>query len=242
MSRQIQLDVAKRDQRGKGMAKRLRKEGRTPAIVYGFEVEPTAVSVDTLELFHALHTDAGMNALLRLELDGDLHLAVARDLQTHPVRGEYLHVDLITVDKESQIAVEVPIHLTDEEEAAADGGVVNQILYTVPILVRPLEVPNYFELSIAGMAIGDVQRVEHLADQLPSGAEFDIDLDRTVVTVSAPVSEAELEAMEEAAGVEAEEAELPAEEAELAAEEAELAAEEGAPAEEGGEDRDDDES
>ena len=230
MSKQIELAVEKREHHGKGAAKRLRKQGRMPAIVYGYQVEPTPVSVDTLDLYHALHPDAGLNALIRVELDGDVHLTVARDLQTHPVRGDYLHVDLIAVDKDSQISVEVPVHLTHEDEAEQDGGVMNQILYTVPVLVRPLEVPNFFELSVAGMAIGDVKRVEDLVGQLPSGSAFEVDHDRTVVTVNAPVSEAELEALEEAAGIEAEEPELVGEELE----EGEELAEEGeeAPTEE----------
>ncbi len=224
-TKQIPLSVTRREETGKGAASRLRRTGRIPAIVYGYEVEPTPVSVDVLELYHTLHTGAGRNVLIRLDLDGDTHLAIARDLQSHPVRGDYLHVDLITVDRNVPISVEVPVHLTDEEETAGDGGVVNQILYTVPIMVKPLETPNAFELSLEGMAIGDVLRVEDLASQLPEDADLDIDLDRTVVTINAPISEAELESLEEAAGIEAEEPELVGEEAEEA-EEAEAAGEE----------------
>ncbi len=205
MSTQIELTVEPRAASGKGAAGRLRREGRVPAIVYGYQVEPTPVSVDALDLYHALHTEAGRNALMRIVLDGDTHLAVARDLTSHPVKGTYVHVDLLTVDKDQPISVDVPIHLTDEDDAGDDGGVVNQVLYSVPMLVRPLEVPNAVELSIAGMEVGDVRRVEDLASQLPEGAEFDIEVDRTVVTINAPISEAELEAMEETAGIETEE-------------------------------------
>ena len=197
MSNQIKLEVAVRDNTGKGAAGRLRREGQVPAIVYGYKVEPTPVSVDALELFRALHTEAGRNVLLQVTLDGEAHLAVARDLVTHPVKGKYVHVDLLAVDKDQPISVDVPVHLIDDEDTGNDDGVLNQILYTVPILVRPMEVPNSFEISVAGMLIGDVKRVEELADQLPDGAEFDIELERTVVTVNAPVSEAELEALEE---------------------------------------------
>jgi hypothetical protein len=98
-------------------------------------------------------------------------------------------VDFLAVDRDSQISVEIPVHLIDEEEAADDDGVLNQILYTVPILVKPLEVPNYFELSVEGLEVGDVLRVADLAGQLPEGAEFDIEEERTVVTVNAPISE-----------------------------------------------------
>lgn len=205
MSNQIALAVEPRPDTGKGAAGRLRRLGRVPAIVYGYQVEPTSVSVDGLELYRALHTEAGRNALLKIVIDGDTHLAVARDLVTHPIKGHYVHLDLLAVDKDQPIAVEVPVHLVDDEDAATDGGVLNQILYTVPIQVRPMDVPNAFELSVAGMVIGDVKRVEDLAGQLPAGAQFDIDEDRTVVTVNAPVSEAELEALEESAGVETDE-------------------------------------
>jgi large subunit ribosomal protein L25 len=221
---QIRLEANRRERTSKGAVKQLRRQGRVPGIMYGYKVDPTPVDVDALELYHALHTEAGMNALLLLTIEGDSepHLTVARDLQRHPVRRDTLHVDFLAVDKDSPISVEVPVHTINEEETEDDQGVLNQILYTVPILVRPLDVPNYFELDLTGLAINDVRRVEDLADQLPAGAEFDIELERTVLTVNAPISEEELEAMEEEAGQEAEEPELigeePAEEEAPAAE------------------------
>jgi len=212
LSNQIKLTTEPRDKQGKGASGRLRREGRVPAIIYGYQVEPTTVSVDALELYHTLHTEAGRNVLLRLDINGDTHLAVARDLQTHPVRGDYVHVDLLAVNKDVPITVEVPVHLTEEDDVADDGGVLNQILYTVPILVRPLDTPNSLELSVEGMEIGDVRRVEDLRDALPAGAEFDIDPERTVITMNAPISEEELEALEESAGIEEDEPEVIGEE------------------------------
>lgn len=210
MADQIRLQADRRERSNKGAVKQLRRDGRVPGIMYGYKVDPTPVSVDALDLYHALHTEAGLNALLLLDIEGDSeqHLTVARDLQRHPVRRDTLHVDFLAVDKDSQISVEVPVHTINEEESADDNGVLNQILYTVPILVRPLDVPNYFELDLTGLEINDVRRVEDLADQLPEGAEFDIELERTVLTVNAPISEEELEAMEDEAGQEAEEPEV----------------------------------
>lgn len=208
MSNQVQLHAETRLQHGKGASGRLRKEGKVPAILYGYQVEPQAVTVDALALLASLRTEAGANVLIRLEVDSETHLTVARDLTRHPVRGEALHVDFIAVDRDSQISVEVPVHYTDEDETADDDGVVNVILYTVPLLAKPLEVPNYLELSLADLEIGDVKRVEDLRELLPAGAEFDIDPERTLVTVNAPVSEAELEALEESAGIEQDEPEL----------------------------------
>ena len=215
-SNQIKLQAETRISKGKGASGRLRREGRVPGILYGYKVEPTAVSVDALELYHTLHTEAGSNVLIRLEVDGGTYLSVARDMQWHPVRGETLHVDFLAVDQDSQISVEIPVHLVDEDDAA-EGGIINHILYTVPILVKPLDVPNYLEMSVAGLEIGDVLRVEDLRAQLPEGAEFDIDPQRTVVTINAPMSQAALEALEEGAGIETEEPELVGDEAEAGA-------------------------
>lgn len=204
MSKQVSVTAAPRPQHGKGPTGRLRREGRVPGIVYGYEVEPTAVHVDSLDLYHALHTDAGRNVLIRLGLEGDTTLVIARDLQYHPIRQEVMHVDFYAVDRNAQISVEVPVHVVNEEEVANDDGVLNQILYTVPIAVKPLDVPNSFDLDVTDMAINDVARVEDLTAQLPEGAEFEIDLERTVVTINAPISEEELEALEEEAGIEEE--------------------------------------
>jgi large subunit ribosomal protein L25 len=236
---QIRLEANRRERSTKGAVNQLRRDGRVPGIMYGYKVDPTPVDVDALELYHALHTEAGMNALLLLTIAGDdeQHLTVARDMQRHPVRRDTLHVDFLAVDKDSPISVEVPVHTINEDDAEDDQGVLNQILYTVPILVRPLDVPNYFELDLTGLAINDVRRVEDLSDQLPEGAEFDIDLERTVLTVNAPISEEELEAMEEEAGQEAEEPEVVGEEE--ADEEAAEDAEGAQPAAEGAEDGED---
>jgi large subunit ribosomal protein L25 len=188
MSNQVSLQAEPRTQLGKGPTNRLRKEGRVPAIMYGAGVEPTSVSVDALELYHALHTAAGTNVLLRLEVAGadGPQLCVARDIDRHPVRGDVRHVDLLAIDRSTRITVEIPVHLTGTEDAAQDGGVLNHVLYTVPIVVSPMDTPNNFELDVTGMSIGDVKRVEDIRELLPEGAEFDIEPERTIVTVNPP--------------------------------------------------------
>lgn len=180
---QVKLEIEPRTDTGKSAAGRLRKTGRVPGVIYGYEVNPTAVSVDALELYHALHTPAGINVLLTVALDDDDRLCVARDIQRHPVKGDVTHVDLLSVDKDAQIVVDVPVHIEGMVEGA---GVVNQVLGSVPINVAPLDTPNSFTLNVDGLEIGDTLRVEELTDQLPEGATFDTDPDRTVVTVNPP--------------------------------------------------------
>lgn len=208
MATQVILKAETRDEIGKGASKRLRKTGRVPAILYGADIGSQSCHVDALELYHALHTDAGANVLIRLQVADDEHLSIIREVQRHAVRGDVLHIDFQNVDRNELYPADIPVHLENEESPRQEGGVVNLVLYTVPIHVRPLDTPNEFTLDLEGLEIGDVLRVEDLADQLPEGAEFDIELERTVVTINAPISEEALEALE---GGEEEEAEVPEE-------------------------------
>jgi large subunit ribosomal protein L25 len=183
MAEQVKIVAEPRSDAGKGVARRLRAEGRVPAVVYGSGVDATPVHVDVLDLYHALHTSAGANVLIRLQVDGEEHLTIPREVQKHPVRGDLLHADFVALDRDSLIRVEVPVHIEGMEEVEAPG-VVQHVLHAVPIHVPPLDIPESFVLEVGDMVIGDVLRVEDIA--LPSGAEFDIETDRTVVTVTAP--------------------------------------------------------
>jgi large subunit ribosomal protein L25 len=186
LSTTIKLVAQPRTAAGKGETNRLRKSGRVPAILYGHGVEPAAVSVDERELYHALHSPAGRNALISLELDGTSVLTVVRDLQRHAVRRETLHVDFLAVDRDQRIDVEVPVHLVDVDDVQRDGGFLNHVRHVVPISVRPMDTPDFFEVSVAGMGIGDVKRLGDLVSLLPEGAEIADDPDRVVVTITAP--------------------------------------------------------
>jgi hypothetical protein len=121
--------------------------------------------------------------------------------------GDVMHVDFQAVSRDQQITAEIPVHLANEEDPRQNGGIVNLVLYTVPLRVRPLEVPQEFVLDLAGTEIGDVRRMSDLADQLPEGAEFELEDDVTIVTITAPMSEEELDELAEGAGIEEDEAE-----------------------------------
>ncbi len=186
MSKQVKLTALPRSAAGKGETNRIRREGRVPAILYGYGVQPTPVSVDDRELFHALNGPAGRNATIALDLEGSTTLVVVRDIQRHAVRRDMLHIDLLAVDRDVKIDVEVPVHLIDVDDVARDGGFLNQVRYVVPISVRPLDTPDFIELSVAGMAIGDVKRIGDIVALLPDGADIADDPDRVIVTINAP--------------------------------------------------------
>lgn len=188
MSKQVALAAHGRAGTGKGEARALRRAGRVPAVAYGAELETALpVSVDGRELYHALNTEAGVNAILRLDIDGDTQLAIVREIQRHPVRREVTHVDFVTVNRNVRITVEVPIVTEGEAPGAEEGGVADQVLFALPVEVLPLEVPDQITLDISDMQIGDVKRVEDL--RLPEGVVALEDPERTVVTVSVPFLE-----------------------------------------------------
>jgi large subunit ribosomal protein L25 len=222
MADQVTLTAEARDGLGKGEGRRLRRAGRVPAVAYGAELDATPVSVDALELYHALRTDAGLNALIRLQVGGETHLTLARQLQRHPVRREIMHVDFVVVDRSRKVTVDVPIHLTGEAAGANEGGVVDQVRFDVPVEVLPLEVPDSLELDISDMQVGDVKRLSDL--DLPEGVELLEDPDYAVVSVSIPQAEvpepevAEGEELDAALGAEGEAVPSVAGEAEATAE------------------------
>lgn len=217
MAKTVPLAVSPRAGSGKGEARSLRREGRVPAIAYGRDLDsPRAVSVDANELFHALNTDAGTNAILELRLDGGPQLAIAREIQRHPVKREVSHVDFVTVSRNVRIDVEVPLTLTGEAAGVDEGGLVDQAMHNLAVNVLPLEVPDEITLDVTDMHIGDVKRVADL--ELPAGVESLEDPEAAVVTVyyeSVEVPEP---------GEEVEEAEVGEEAAEAEAEEGEEAA------------------
>ena len=200
MSKQVALAATARAGTGKGEARALRRNGRVPAIAYGADLEsPVPVSVDGRELYHALHTDAGTNAILRLDVDGDTQLAIAREIQRHPVRREILHIDFVTVNRNVKINVDVPIVIEGEAVGTQEGGVVEQVLLALPVEVLPLEVPDQIVLDVSDMQVGDVKRVSDLT--LPEGVETVEDPEGTVVTLTVPQLQVETDLEEGATEV-----------------------------------------
>ncbi|MPZ88080.1 MAG: 50S ribosomal protein L25 [Nitriliruptorales bacterium] len=213
MADQVALAARPRPGKGKGEARALRREGKVPAVAYGAGLEAIPVWVDALELYHALHTDAGENAIIALSIGDGAHLALARDLQRHPVRRDVLHVDFVTVSRTVKVTVEVPIVLRGEAPGVDEGGIAEQSHYALQIEVLPLEVPDQLVVDISEMSIGDVKRVADIS--LPDEVAVLDHLETPVVSIVVPhleVPEEEVEG-EEAEAAEAEDEGATAEEA-----------------------------
>ncbi|MFN2489721.1 MAG: 50S ribosomal protein L25/general stress protein Ctc [Actinomycetota bacterium] len=193
---EVKLTAERRRGKGKGVARKARAAGKVPGILYGRGMEPVAVQVDRRDLAIALHTDAGMNVLLDIDIDGEKTLALTRELQRDPVRGTLLHADFVKVDRTQEIEVEVPVHLTGEAPGVKEGGVLEHQLFTVHVRCLPAEVPERIEADISGLGVAESLKVADVAD----GLNYTIlnDPDVVVAMIAAPVSQEELEAMEAA--------------------------------------------
>ncbi len=188
---------------GSRAARRLRAENKVPGVVYGLGTEPIPVAVDRRDLRLALTTDAGLNALLDLQLEGGSEMAVVKEVQRHPVRREVTHVDFLRVDPDARIEVEVPIHTTGEATLVTqEDGIAELRLTSVLVSVKPTEIPDVVEVDISEMTLDRTITVDDL--DLP--ASVDVVTPGDQVVVSAELTRAAL--VEEAAeGAEGEAAE-----------------------------------
>jgi large subunit ribosomal protein L25 len=219
---ELKLKAERREESGKGAARKLRAAGRVPAVLYGHGVGPMAVSVDAKDLFHVLHGSAGTNVLVDLQVDGAQHLSLPREIQRDHVRGRYVHVDFLAVRRDETVTVSVPVRVIGESPGVKAGGVIEHHLWELQVECLPGDVPDGIEADVSNLQVGDSLRV---ADLLPSqGVSVLTPLEESVVAVVIPQVRVVEEV--EAAAEEGEEA---------AAEEGEAAAAEEAPAEEGGE-------
>jgi len=185
-------------------SKRLRADGKVPATVYGLGGESVSVSVDWRALRHALTTDAGMNALINLEIDGHAsELTIVKEMQRHPIGRSVLHVDFLRISRDVAIEVEVPITIEGEaEQVTREGGLVEQALFHLTVKAKPGSIPNELTIDISALTIGESLRVSDLT--LPDGVETDVDPEEAVVIGQVP-QVVELPEEEAAEGEEGEE-------------------------------------
>ncbi len=203
---EYQLAAEPRTDTGKGAARRVRAAGRVPAVLYGHGIKPEHLSINAREFGQALRS-GGANALLELQLGKTRHLALAREVQRHPVRGTFTHVDFLVVRRGEKVTVSVPVHLTGSAPGVLQGGILDQDLHQLSVEAEVTAVPEAIEADVSGLEIGDVLRVGDL--KAPAGATILDDAEASVVSVVAPTVEPA--AAEEEEGAEAPEGEGAAE-------------------------------
>ena len=196
---------------GTRTSRRIRRDGRIPGVLYGLGAESVTIAVDWSDLRRALTTEAGVNAIIQLEVEGERHMSIVKDLQRHPVRRDVLHIDFLRIDPTRDVTVDVPIVMVGEaRELIAADGMVDQNLFTLSVNAPPDRIPNELKIDISDLTVGDSIRVGDLA--LPVGVSTDVDPEDAVAVGTITRSTLEAIADEEAAAAAAEAALLGAEE------------------------------
>ncbi|MDG3012259.1 50S ribosomal protein L25/general stress protein Ctc [Rhodococcus sp. D2-41] len=200
MSDANRLTAAVRTEFGKGAARRARRDGQVPAVLYGHGTDPVHLNLPTRD-FAAVLRAHGTNAVLSLDIDGKEQLALTKSVVVHPIRNYIEHADLLVVKKGEKVTVEVPIVLVGE---AGPGALVTQEATTIKLEADALSIPEQVEVSIAGAEVG----TQFLAGQvtLPSGTALQDDAELLLVNIV----EAQAAPAEEGAEGEATEAEAEA--------------------------------
>ena len=204
---QLQLKVTVRKTTGNGPARALRRGGEIPAVLYGRKTEPMALSVNIRELEN-LTRKGNINQLLFNILieNGKTRTkkVMIKELQTHPVTRDFLHVDFYEIDMARKIKVGVPVTTTGKSAGVERGGILQIIRRELEVFCLPDKIPSEISIDISDLDIGDSVHVEEVP--LPGDVELEAEVNFTVLTVVAPRVEAEPEPEEEEVEVEGEEA------------------------------------
>ena len=169
----MQFTAFARAQQGTGASRRLRNTGRTPGIVFGGTVEPTAIELDHNSLWFALQKESFHAALLDMELNGNTEKVVLRNVQYHPFKPLVLHVDFQRVDENTRVRKKVPLHFINAEESPAvkqDKCLVNHALTEVTVDCLAMQIPEFITVDLGNAVKGQSIHTDDLV--LPAGAKL----------------------------------------------------------------------
>ena len=190
---QNKISATVRTEFGKGSARRARREGQVPAVLYGHKTEPRHLLLGALD-FAAILRHAGTNALLTLDIEGEEQLALPKQIDVHPLTRIIEHTDLLVVKKGEKVIVEIAVLVTGD---AAPGTLVTTDADFIEIEIEATRIPEEFELSIAGVEAGTQFTAADIT--LPDGAELISDPETLLVNIIEAPTEADLETEEEEA-------------------------------------------
>jgi large subunit ribosomal protein L25 len=181
---EVRISAEPRTEFGKGGARRTRRAGKIPAVLYGHGTDPRHIALPARDFAHAIKN--GINTLLTVEIEGGDELALPKAIQRDPIKGTFDHVDLLLVRRGEKVTVELPVTLTGEP---APGGLVNQDLNTLTVEAEATHIPENVEVSIEGLEPGSHITAGQVP--LPAGATLVTEPDTLVVgVVAAPSAEA----------------------------------------------------
>jgi len=167
---------------GKGPSRRLRAEGKIPAVAYGADIAATALAVSPKELKRLLSSEHGLNTVVELEVDGKVKMhTLVVDYQIHPVTRAILHADFKKIDLDKPVDVEVTLELVGKSVGVTMGGELHQIFKKLPVRCRPAQIPVKLVHDVTDIALDQAAHVKEL--KLPEGVEVLLPPERTIATV-----------------------------------------------------------
>ncbi len=182
----MKLHARKREETGSRAARRLRREGLVPGVVYGLQKESTAVAVELKALMEAL---ASGEPILELQMNGGTEPVIVKELQHHPVTERIIHVDFERVAMDETVTVKVPVTTKGIAAGVEDGGTLDLVIKELEIECLPQQIPDHIEIDVTSMAIGDTYKVGDL--RLPEGIRVLEDEEEVVAVVVPPEEETE---------------------------------------------------
>ena len=194
MTETITLNAEVRSRAGTGGARETRRNGRTPAVIYGSKLDTLMISLDSAELARHVRRHGFANHVFDIDIGGRKERVIPRDVQNHPLSGRPLHVDFMRVSATTALTVEVEVVFLNEDQAPGlkRGGVLNVVMRTIEVECTPDAIPERLTVDLSGLDIGDAVHLGAIA--LPAGVELgDVDADATVATIAPPTTEAAAE-------------------------------------------------
>lgn len=165
------IQASRRDETGKGVARRLRRAGRIPAVVYGKGMDPIPLSLDEQEAVSLFHSIPVANTVLQLEIGGGQTLrTLVREIQTHPFRPDIIHVDFMRLRQGVAVELNVPITLSGTPEGTRAGGRLDVVVHEAHVRCTPANIPESIHADVSALGMGESLRLGDIA--LPDGVEL----------------------------------------------------------------------
>jgi len=186
----VKIKGEKRELFGKNASRRLRREGKVPAILYGPETENVSLSLEKKDIFQILRSESGENTIFKVSFDSQVQDVMIKDLQKDPTSDELLHVDLILIAMDKEIRVEVPVVLVGEAVGVkSEGGFVDFVLRELEIECLPKDIPEHIDVDLSGLHLHQSIKVDELTP--PEGVTFISEPDSVIAMIQAQAKEEE---------------------------------------------------
>ncbi|WP_226671272.1 50S ribosomal protein L25/general stress protein Ctc [Metabacillus litoralis] len=174
--------------------RKVRESGKVPAVIYGKKIESKPIALDSIALIKTLREE-GKNTIIQLDIDGASHAVMLYDMQTDPLKNELVHADFHVVDMQSEVEVEVPIHLNGEAQGVKDGGVLQQPLHELTIAAKPGKIPQTIDVDISSLGVNETILIK----DIPNHGDYTYvqDEEQVIASILPPKQEEEIDSGEE---------------------------------------------